>query len=161
MKKYNYYYILLILLLIIIFNTFLFSSIEEFKTSSFRSSKTSTTNKKTKICRRPATCPNQKTLYKCLNKNEIETNNNFHIAKICRDFTKHKYQTQANKNIKNVKCKINDECGDNNLISYTCVDRNDHDKIKTNKDNGWADGIDREYHKECEPTLAETYCTVM
>ena len=152
MKKYNCYYILLILLLIIIFNTFLFSSIEEFKTS--RSSKT-------KTCKTPTRCPNQKTLFKCLNKNEIETNNNFHIAKICRDFTKYKYQTKANKNIKNVKCKINDECGDNNLISYTCVDKNDHDKIKTNKDNGWADDIEEKYHKECEPTFAKSWCTVM
>lgn len=106
-------------------------------------------NKKYK-CKNPKPCSSsQETLYKCLNKNDIKNSTDYHIFKECNDSgTKYERRDIANSKIKEIKCKINDDC-DNNLKSYTCINKKDKNKIKKSNNNGWIKNFDDRLHESC------------
>ena len=108
-------------------------------------------NKKKKYkCRNPKLCnSSQEILYKCLSKNDIKNSSDYHIFKECNDSgTKYERRNIADSKIKEIKCKINDDC-DNNLKSYTCINKKDKDKIKKSNNNGWVTNFDDKKHESC------------
>ena len=155
-KHVNYFFI--IFLLILVFNIYIFLDLNEpFNNKKKRSRKNR--------CSNPKTCnSDQQTLYKCLTKNDKKKKNDFHVARICSEPGKNNYKskTYANSKTKEVKCKINDKCDDEYLFSYTCIDKDDKDKIKTSNDNGWSENIDKKYHTPCNDNDNDNYlCNVM
>ena len=170
-KKYNFFiYIIFIIILFLCIYNFLNYN-ESFKSRSksirFKYPYQSNYQSKSKYkCQNKIPCNNDETaLYKCLTKTDIENNKDFNTFKGCKNSTKYKSQTQANNNKIEFKCKINDKCNDNNLISYTCVDEDNEDKIETSKANGWLEekNFDKNYHKSCNSSYVSLidFCPIL
>ena len=135
-KKYNFliYIIFIIILFFCIYNYV--NIIEPYRKSKSRNSNEG------KCIEKNSCNENETILYKCLNKTDIEDNNEFHTYRKCKDSNK-KNSKQA------YKCKIDDKCDDNNILSYTCIDEDDDDIIETSKTNGWSKDKNLGYHKSC------------
>ena len=141
-KKYNLliYIIFIIIFFFCIYNYL--NIIEPYRKSKSRNSNSNSNSNNGKCIARNSCNENETILYKCLNKTDIEDNNEFHTYRICKDSNK--------KNSKEAyKCKIDDKCDDNNILSYTCIDEDDDDIIETSKTNGWSKNKKLGHHKSC------------
>ena len=129
------------------------------KVGNMKSKITGKRKKKNIKCKDPIPCnSNELALYKCLNTSEIENRDDVHKVKMCKNNNKFKTKTEAKKNVEYLQCKdIEGECDDDILLSYTCSDKDNDEKIKTLNDSGWSnkENIDFSHHQSCNESLIE------
>ena len=153
-KNYDFFifFFFIIILFLCIYNFLNYNESFKSKSKSKKSSITGSMGRSRKKykCQDKIPCnENETILYKCLTKTEIDNSKDFIPFKGCVNSSKYRSQTEANNKKKEFKCKINDDCDDNNRVSYTCINNDNKDKIETSKTNGWSEKVDTNYHKEC------------